>query len=215
MGKVQPVDAIGKHRSTSIYGNLITISESPLVEDLIYVGSDDGLMHVTEDGGASWRAIDVFPEVPYKTYISCVVASRHDPDTIYASFDNHKNGDFKPYILKSTDRGLTWSSVAGDLGEREIVYSLAEDHIRAELLFVGTEFGAYYTLDGGEQWYKIGGLPTIAVRDVDIQRRENDVALATFGRGFYIVDDYSPLQVVTVEDLDRRAHVFPIKDALL
>jgi photosystem II stability/assembly factor-like uncharacterized protein len=214
MGKVQPVDAIGKHDSTSIYGNIVALTESPLVEDLIYVGTDDGLIQVTDDGGENWRKLDAFPGVPHMTYVSCLMASRHDADTVYACFDNHKNGDFKPYMLKSTDRGQSWTSISGDLDERQIAYSIAEDHVRPELLFVGTEFGAFYTLSGGEKWFKIGGLPTISVRDVDIQRRENDLVFATFGRGFYVVDDYSPLQIVTVEDLGKDAHVFPIKDAL-
>lgn len=214
MGKIQPVNAVGKHRSTSIYGNTVALTESPLVEGLLYVGTDDGLVHTTDDGGKNWRKIDVFPEVPYKTYVSCLTASRHDKDTVYASFDNHKNGDFKPYLLKSIDRGRNWTKVSGNLGQREIVYSIVEDHVRKDLLFCGTEFGAYYSLNGGKNWLKITGLPVIAVRDIDIQRRENDLVLATFGRGFYILDDYSPLQTVSSKQLDTSAHIFPIKDAL-
>lgn len=214
MGKIQPVNAVGKHRSTSIYGNTVALSESPLVENLLYVGTDDGLVHVSDDGGKTWRKVDVFPEVPYKTYVSCLTASRHDKDTVYAAFDNHKNGDFKPYLLKSVDRGRNWTKISGDLGSRDIVYSIMEDHVRKDLLFCGTEFGAHFTLNGGKKWLKVPGLPVIAVRDIDIQRRENDLVLATFGRGFYILDDYSPLQTVTSKDLDKSAHIFPIKDAL-
>ncbi len=215
MGRIQPVDAVAKHMSTSIYGNTVALSESPIVEGLIYVGTDDGLIQVTEDSGENWRTIEVFPGIPDRTYVSQITASLHDADTVYATFDNHKNGDFLPYILLSTDRGQTWDSIVGDLGEREIVYSIAEDHVRPDLLVIGTEFGAFYTMNRGESWMKIGGLPTISVRDVDIQRRENDIAFATFGRGFYIVDDYSPLQTVSNESLDADAHVFPVKDALL
>ena len=213
-GKVQPVNAIAKHASTSIYGNTVALSESPLVEGLLYVGTDDGLVHVSEDGGSSWRKVDAFPGVPHMTYVSCLTASRHDANTVYAAFDNHKNGDFAPYLLKSTDRGQSFRPIVGDLGKREIAYSLVEDHVRPDLLFLGTEFGAFYTVDAGVTWLKISGLPTIAVRDIDIQRRENDLAFATFGRGFYILDDYSPLQVVTGEMLDSDAHIFPVKDAL-
>jgi len=213
-GKVQPVNAVAKHASTSIYGNSVSLSESPLVEGLLYVGTDDGLVHVSEDGGENWRKIDVFPKVPHMTYVSCLTASRHDADTVYASFDNHKNGDFAPYLLKSEDRGQSWTSISGDLGEREIVYSVVEDHARRDLLFVGTEFGAFYSLNGGEQWLKFSGLPTISVRDIDIQRRDNDLAFATFGRGIYILDDYSPLQVVSAENFKSPAHIFPIEDAL-
>jgi len=169
-GKVQPVNAVAKHASTSIYGNSVSLSESPLVEGLLYVGTDDGLVHVSEDNGENWRKIDAFPTIPHMTYVSCLTASRHDPDTVYASFDNHKNGDFSPYLLKSNDRGRSWTSIRGDLGDREIIYSIVEDHARRNLLFAGTEFGAYYSIDGGEKWLKISGLPTISVRDIDISK---------------------------------------------
>ncbi|TWT46236.1 Dispase autolysis-inducing protein precursor [Phycisphaerae bacterium RAS1] len=215
MGRIQNVDAVAKSNSTSFYGNCVSLCESPVVEGLIYVGTDDGLVQVTEDGGTNWRKIDTFPGVPLMTYVSCLRASRHAPDTVYASFDNHKNGDFKPYLLKSADRGKTWTSVAGNLPPRDTVYSIAEDHVSESLLFVGTEFGVYCTVDGGEKWHKLkGGLPTIAVRDIDIQARENDLALATFGRGFYILDDYSPLRQLSPEKLKEDAALMPVKDAL-
>ncbi len=214
MGKVQKPDAVAKHMSTSIYGNCVALSESPLVEGLIYVGTDDGLVHVTEDGGATWRKIENFPVVPDMTYVSELEASVNSPDTVFACFDNHKNGDFSPYILRSDDRGRTWKSIAGDLPKKDICYAVAEDHANPRLLFVGTEFGCYFTLDGGEKWLKLAGLPTIAVRDVEIQRRESDLVLATFGRGFYIVDDYSPLRVASDELLEKPAHLFPIRKAL-
>jgi hypothetical protein len=214
MGRIQPPDAVAKHDSTSIYGNIVSLAESPLVEGLIYAGTDDGLVHVTENAGQTWRKIDAFPGVPYMTYVSCITASVHDPDAVFACFDNHKNGDFKPYILRSDDRGQSWVSITGDLGDRDIAYSIQQDHVRGDLLFLGTEFGARYSLDAGKHWYKVGGIPTISVRDVDIQRRENAVAFATFGRGFYVIDDYSPLQIVEPADLDKPAHIFPIRPAL-
>jgi len=214
-GRIQSVDAVARHKSTSIYGNIVSFSESPVTGDLLYVGTDDGLIHVTDDGGGNWRKEEVFPTVPDVTYVSCLTASRHDGDTVYAAFDNHKNGDFKPYLLKSTDRGQTWKSIVGDLPERDIVYSIQEDHKNSNLLFSGTEFGVYFTYDGGEHWIKLkGGMPTIAVKDIDIQRRENDLVLATFGRGFYILDDYTPLRVVNEELLKKDAVLFAVKDAL-
>lgn len=213
MGKVWPVDAVAKHRSTSIYGNTVALSESPLVEGLIYVGTDDGLVHVTSDAGENWRKIDAFPGIPYRAYVSALTASRHDADTVFAAFDHHKNGDFRPYVLVSRDRGQTWSSIVGDLGEREIVYSIAEDHVRPGLLFLGTEFGAFYSLDGGKKWLPVKGVPTIAVKDIDVHRTMNDLVLATFGRGFYVVDDYSPLQTVEPAQLEAAAFVFPVAPA--
>jgi hypothetical protein len=139
----------------------------------------------------------------------------HDPDTVYASFDNHKQGDFKPYILKSTDRGRTWEPIMGDLPERQVCYTLAEDHADPNLLFIATEFGVFVTRNGGENWHQLkSGVPTIAVRDIEIQRRENDLVLGTFGRGFYVLDDYSPLRVVDERLLGKDAAIFPIKAAL-
>ncbi len=215
MGRIQPVEAVAKHRSTSQYGNCVALSESPLVEGLIYVGTDDGLVQVTEDGGETWRKIEAFPHVPDMTYVSFLAASQHEPDRVYATFDNHKSGDFAPYILRSDDRGGTWKSIASDLGDRDIVWSIAEDHVKPELLFVGTEFGLWFTIDGGDHWVQLGsGLPTIAVRDIAIQPRESDLVLATFGRGFYILDDYSPLRLVDDAFLKQEAAIFPIKDAL-
>ena len=197
MGRIQLADAVAKSDSTSFYGNIVSLSESPLVEGLLYVGTDDGLVQITEDGGATWRKVESFPGVPHRTYVSAVRASQHDADTIYAGFDNKKMGDFKPYLLRSTDRGRTWASVAGDLPEREIVFSFAEDHVEPRLLFAGTAHGVFATLDGGAKWLRLrSGLPTISVRDIDIQKRENDLVLATFGRGFYVLDDYSPLRLL-------------------
>jgi photosystem II stability/assembly factor-like uncharacterized protein len=214
MGKIQPVDAVAKHKSTSIYGNSVSLAESPRQEGLLYVGTDDGLVHVTSDGGKAWRKLDTFPGVPEMTYVSCLTASRHQADTVYAAFDNHKNGDFKPYLLVSTNQGRNWVSIAGNLPKRDVVLSIQQDHEKAGLLFVGTEFGAYFTLDGGGHWTKISGVPTIAVRDLEIQRPENDLILGTFGRGIYILDDYTPLRQATPDLLKRDAHLFPVKDAL-
>ncbi|MBU6412362.1 MAG: glycosyl hydrolase [Planctomycetes bacterium] len=214
MGVIQKPEAVAKHMSTSIFGNAVSLSESPKVEGLLYVGTDDGLLHVSEDGGTNWRKVENFPIVPEMTYISDLEAGQHSADTVFAAFENHKMGDFTPYLLRSDDRGRTWKSIAGDLPARGEVLTIAEDHVNPKLLFVGTEFGAYYTLDGGQKWFKFSGLPTIAVRDLEIQRREGDLAMATFGRGFYIVDDYSPLRNFAPEVLDKDAHIFPIKPAV-
>ncbi len=216
MGRVWPMDAVAKNASTSQYGNIVALDESPVQDGLLYAGTDDGLIQVTEDGGKAWRKIESFPGVPDRTYVNDIIASHHERNTVYAAFNNHKNGDFKPYILKSTDLGKTWTPIVSGLPERGSVYALAEDHVRKDLLFSGTEFGLFVTLDGGRHWKKLGsGLPTIAVRDLEIQRRENDLVLATFGRGFYILDDYSPLREITAETLAKDGHLFPVKDTLM
>jgi photosystem II stability/assembly factor-like uncharacterized protein len=212
MDRLWPVDAVAKNNSTSFFGNLVALSESPLVEGLIYAGTDDGLIQVTEDGGANWRKVEKFPGVPDMTYVADLEASLHDSSTVYALFNNHKMGDFKPYVLRSTDRGRTWASIASDLPARGPVWSIAEDHGKGDLLFTGTEFGAYFTLDGGRKWIEMtGNVPTIAVRDIAIQRRENDLVLGTFGRGFYILDDYTPLRHVTAAMLESDARLFPLE----
>ncbi len=214
MGRVWPMDAVAKNASTSQYGNIVALDESPVAEGVLYAGTDDGLIQVTEDGGKNWRKIDKFPGVPDLTYVNDIVASHHDRATVYAAFNNHKRGDFKPYVLKSADLGKTWTSIASDLPGRGSVYALAEDPVRPDLLFAGTEFGLFATLDGGRHWKKLGsGLPTIAVRDIDIQKRESDLVLATFGRGFWVLDDYSPLRDVKPETLGKDGHVFPLKSA--
>ncbi|MGD8441431.1 MAG: glycosyl hydrolase, partial [Holophagae bacterium] len=215
MGKVWGPDAVHKSGSTSLYGNAVSLTESPLAEGLIYVGTDDGQVHVTSDGGATWRVEGDFPGVPTYSYVAELEASQHDADTVFATFDNHKQGDFTPYVLKSTDRGRSWRSIRGDLPDREIAWTVAQDHVDPDLIFLGAEFGLYVTVDGGAHWVKMtGGLPTIAVRDLDVQRRENDLALGTFGRGFYILDDYTPLRGLDRTVLEEEAALFPVKDAL-
>ena len=216
MGRLWGMDAVSKNQSTSDYGNIVALAESPLVEGLLYVGTDDGLVQVSEDGGASWRKVDRVQGVPERTYVSDLEPSRHDPDTVYASFDNHKMGDFTPYVAVSRDRGRSWSALRGDLPDREVVYTLVQDHVEPRLLFAGTELGLYVTLDEGAHWLQLGGgLPTIQVRDLDIQRDWDDLAVASFGRGFYILDDYSPLRGLSAERLQSQAAIlFPVRDAL-
>jgi photosystem II stability/assembly factor-like uncharacterized protein len=216
MGKVWSADAISYHRSTTIYGNIVSFNESALKRGLLYAGTDDGLVHVSENDGGEWTTYESFPGIPDRTYMQDLKPSLHDESTVYAVFNNHKNGDFKPYILKSSNKGGSWTSIVGNLPEKGSVYSLAEDHVNPDLLFAGTEFGLFFTLDGGKNWKQLkAGLPTIAIRDIDIQRRENDLVLASFGRGFYILDDYSPLRSMSDENLDKEAMIFPIKDAML
>ncbi len=217
MGRVWGVDAVAKNSSTSLYGNIVALDESTKADGLIYIGTDDGLVQVTEDGGKNWRKIDRFGtlDVPEFGYINDIEADLFDPNTVYVAVTNFKRGDFKPYILKSTDRGKSWQQIHGDLPERGSVYTLKQDHVNPNLLFCGTEFGCYFTVDGGEKWIALKtGLPTIQVRDLEIQRRENDLVLATFGRGFYVLDDYSPLRDIKPELLEANK-MFPIKKGLM
>jgi photosystem II stability/assembly factor-like uncharacterized protein len=216
MGRVWSVDTVAKNDSTSMYGSIIGLSESPLVEDLLYVGTDDGVISVSDNGGKNWRKTDSFPGVPDMSYIDDVVASVHDENVVYAVFDNHKRGDHAPYVLRSDDRGQTWTSIGDGLPERGSAHTIAEDHVDPNLLFVGTEFGLFFTQDQGTSWQQLkGNFPTIAVRDLEIQRRETDLIVGTFGRGIYILDDYSPLRTPAAALDASPATLMPVRDTWL
>ncbi len=215
MDKIWNPETVAKNQSTSLFGNIISLTESPVKEDLLYIGTDDGLIQVMESEG-KWTKYDKFAGVPESTYVSDIYASRHSENVVYATFNNYKSNDFKPYILKSNDKGKSWTSIASNLPENSPVWTIEEDTKNPDLLFVGTEFGLYFTVDGGKKWIQIkSGFPTIAVRDLDIQEREGDLAIGTFGRGIYILDDYSALREIKEELFSKEAHVFKVKDALL
>ncbi len=215
MGVIQPPEAIAKHDSTSIYGNSVALDESPIEPGLLYLGTDDGVINISEDGGETWRRVlsEDVPGVPELTYVASLTASVHEADVVFASFENKKMGDFTPYLYRSDDRGRTWESIAGDLPDRHICYTLREDHENPDLLFLATEFACMASMNGGENWIKLPGIPTISVRDIEIQRRENDVVAGTFGRSFYVLDDYTPLRTLTEEMMQDEATLFPVKDA--
>jgi hypothetical protein len=216
MGKLWSMDAVAKNQSTAFYGNASVLAESPKKEGLIYVGTDDGLINVTEDGGKNWRKIEKFPGVGELPYVSRIVASNYEANTVYAALENRQNADFKPYLLKSTDAGRTWVSIVNNLPKDQPVWAIAEDHVNPNLLFVGTEFGLFFSIDGGQKWIQLkGGLPTIQVRDLNIQKRENDLVVGTFGRGIYILDNYTPLRLLKPEMLKQEGQLFPVKDALM
>jgi photosystem II stability/assembly factor-like uncharacterized protein len=215
MGKYWSIDAVAKDVSTSLFGLIVSLEESPVKENLLYAGTDDGLIQISEDA-KSWRRAGSFPGVPEFTFVADLLASHFDENIVFAAFDNIKNDDFKPYLLKSSDKGKTWVSIASNLPENGTVHSIVQDHINPDLLFVGTEFGLFFSIDGGGQWTQLkNGLPTISVRDIAIQKRENDLVLATFGRGFYILENYSPLRAISKPIMDSQAHIFDIRDALM
>jgi hypothetical protein len=197
----------------SKYATLTAITESPVTEGLLYIGTDDGLIQATEDEGQTWRLAGRLPGVPAHSFINDVEASQHDANTIFAIADAHKTGDFSPYVFESSDRGRSWRSIAGDLPDGTIAWAVQQDHMNPALLFLGTEFGLYFTTNGGTNWHRLHGAPTIAFRDVKIHRRDADVVGATFGRGFYVLDDYAPLRAMTDSTLTSGSALFPVRDA--
>ena len=213
-GRVWSVDALHDTGAMSKYATTTAIAESPREAGVLVVGTDDGLVQVSANGGGSWTRAAALPGLPPLSFINDVEASLHDARTIFAVADAHKIGDFAPYVYVSPDLGRTWRSIAGDLPKGTIVWSIQEDHVRKDLLFAGTEFGIYWTPNGGRNWHKLaGGLPTIPFRDLKIHRRDNDLVGATFGRGIYVLDDYSPLRALADGAASSDAALFPIRDA--
>jgi len=216
MGKTWSYEEPWDFLAMSNYNSITSLAESPVQKDLIYAGTDDGLIQVTEDGGKNWRRIEVgsLPGVPKTAFVNDIKADLYDANTAYVALDNHKFGDFNPYLLKSTDRGKSWSSIKGNLPDRNLVWRVVQDHEKRDLLFAATEFGVYFTINGGAKWIKLsGGVPVISFRDLAIQRRENDLVAASFGRGFFVLDDYTPLRHVTEQKLNQEATIFPIRTA--
>jgi photosystem II stability/assembly factor-like uncharacterized protein len=211
--RVWSVDALHDNGAMSKYATLTALSESPVSEGELYAGSDDGLVHSTTDDGASWSRAQALPGVPPKSFINDVEASLFNAGTVFAVADAHKVGDFSPYVFVSNDHGGSWRSISGDLPEGTIAWAIQQDHVNKDLLFLGTEFGVYFTLNGGDNWHKLSGAPTIAFRDIKLQRRDNDLVGATFGRGFYILDDYSALRSMAQTGFGDKPELFPVRDA--
>ena len=214
MGRVWGVDDLYDTGAMSQYATISHLCESPLVARLLYVGTDDGLIQVSEDGGATWRQAAELPDVPEMSIINNVKASWHEADTVYAIANAHQIGDFSPYLFVSHDRGHSWQSAMGDLPENHLIWAIEQDHVKADLLFIATEFGLYFTVNSGENWHKLSGnAPTISFRDLKLQRRDGDLVGASFGRGFYVLDDYAPLRYMSEALLAEEGHLFPVRDA--
>ena len=216
MGRQWSIEAPWDMQAMSQYNTITSIGESPINPDILYVGTDDGLIQASTDGGQTWtrREVGRLPGVPATAFVNDIRADLFDEQTVYVALDNHKYGDFKPYVLKSTNAGRSFTDISGDLPDRHLVWRIVQDHVEPELLFAATEFGLYFTVDGGDQWLELkGGVPTIAFRDLTIQRREQDLVAASFGRGIYILDDYTPLRGLTPETVASPALLFPPRRA--
>ncbi|WP_019669708.1 WD40/YVTN/BNR-like repeat-containing protein [Eudoraea adriatica] len=216
MGGQQSWDNAWDVNAMSNYNTITSLAESPKQEGLLYAGTDDGIIQVSEDGGANWRKVELsaIKGLPSTPFVNDVRADLFDANIVYAALDNHKYGDYKPYLLKSTDKGRTWSLMNGNLPKQLLTWRLVQDHIEKDLLFAATENGVYFTANGGGSWHQLkGGLPTIAMRDITIQRRENDLVAASFGRGFYILDDITPLREFNAAVRNAEATLFDVKPA--
>ncbi|NMH59967.1 WD40/YVTN/BNR-like repeat-containing protein [Alteromonas ponticola] len=211
MGRTWSVEAGWDLYAMSEFHTIANFAESPVDENILWAGTDDGIIQVTTDGGKNWRKIELddIKGIPAAAYVNDIRADLFDKNTVYVALDNHKNGDFKPYLIKSTNLGKSWTSLADSLPEKHLVWRIVQDHENKDLMFLGTEFGVFFTVDGGNKWVELnGGIPTISTRDVQIQRRENDLVAGTFGRGIYILDDYAPLRELDRSALEQNALLF-------
>ncbi len=195
---------------------LVTISQSPLEQDLIWVGTDDGNLQVTRSGGKTWtNLVNNIPNLPKNTWCSSVEASHHQPGTAYATFDGHRSGDMKPYVYKTEDFGSTWVSLSAEAIEG-YCHVIREDLVNPDLLFLGTEFGLFVTIERGQQWVHLNeALPRVPVMDMTIHPREHDLIMATHGLGIQIIDDITPLRALTAEVLDAPVYILPSRAAII
>ncbi|MBI5266786.1 MAG: glycosyl hydrolase, partial [candidate division Zixibacteria bacterium] len=193
---------------------IFSISESPRDSMIIWVGTDDGNVQVTADDGKTWtNTTPKIAKVPKGALCSSVQGSPHDRSTAFVTFSNHQSGDMKPYLFKTTDMGKTWTSLASDSIEG-YAWIIQQDHINPDLLFLGTEFGLWVSVDGGRQWARFtGNMPKVSVRDIVIHPREPDVIVATHGRGVFILDDITPLRHLTAQVIESDAAMLPSRPA--
>ena len=211
MGRTWSVEAGWDLYAMTEFHTIANFAESPVDENILWAGTDDGIIQVTTNGGKSWKKIELddIRGIPANSYVNDIRADLFDPNTVYVALDNHKYGDYKPYLIKSTNLGKSWTSLADDLPEKHLVWRIVQDHVNKDLLFIGTEFGLFFSVNGGKDWVELeGGIPTISTRDVKIQRRENDLVAGTFGRGIYILDDYAPLRSLTEKSMQQEAILF-------
>ena len=214
MGRVWELGAMHDNGAMSLYSTLTSVTESPVAEGVLYTGSDDGLIHFSGDAGQTWTRAAALPGVPERAFINKVEVSQHEANTVFALADAHKVGDFTPYLFRSDDNGRSWTSIRGDLPDGTIAWAIQQDHVVPDLLVLAGEWGLYFSPNGGTNWHKLSaGAPTIAFRDVKLHRRDDDIVGATFGRGIYILDDYSPLREIASGALAGRGGVMPVRDA--
>jgi len=214
MGVVRDSTTLSRDDGVAAYGTVTTIAESPFAAGTLLVGTDDGNVQMTTDGGGAWRDLTGRFRLPGARWVSRVLFSRHAAGRAFVTFDGHNDDDMTPYVFRTTDGGSTWTSIAGDLPAGTVVRALAEHARNPRLLFAGTEFGLYVTFDGGARWVRAGGnLPRVRVDDVLYDERTDDVVLATHGRGFVVFDDAAFLENGDPAANDRPLTLAPIRPA--
>ncbi|HMJ47893.1 MAG TPA: hypothetical protein VK498_11230 [Ferruginibacter sp.] len=213
MNRIWSIDELAGKSSMA---QITAVAESPLDENLLFAGSGDGLISYSSNGGKTWNRSAIPPGLPEFARISQIAPSNHSKQVAYAAAENFNGGNYKPFLYKTSDGGNSWVSINNNLPEKGGTYSVAEDHIDPNLLFVGTQFGLFFSSNGGREWIQIkNGIPPTLISDIEIQKRENDLVVSSFGRGIYILDDYSPLRHINPVLLKRPAALFPVKDALM
>ncbi len=216
MGKVQGKGAVSLHEGVADFGTISDIDISPIERGHLITGSDDGVVAISTDDGQTWTRQTRFPGVPDTAYVSKVRWSRHDAAVIYVTFDNHRSNDFKPYVIRSSDGGKSWTNISPDLQAFGNVNAFVEHHANADLLFIGTEMGVYVSTDAGRAWTRMrGGLPNVLIHDMAIHPRDNALVVATHGRGIYILDDLGPLEHLAEAKAAERAFLVPVKSEWL
>lgn len=214
MGRQGP-GGLGRHEGTAPFGNIATLDESTIRAGLLVVGTDDGVIQTSRDDGTSWLPTESFTGVPALTYVSRVITSAHDENTIYATFDGHRNNDFAPYVFTSTDFGRTWTSITANLPAFGSVQVIREHPRNADVLFVGTEFGVFVSIDRGRAWTELPNFPTVAVHDLAVHPRENDLIIGTHGRGIWVLDDLTPIERLAEATQTTVAQLFEPRPTMI
>ena len=216
MGVEVTDDTPSRHDGISTFGQIISISESPRREGVLYVGTDDGNVQVSQDGGTSWQEVaGLIPDLPEGTYVSRVQASYHADTRVYATMDGHRSDDYSVYVYVSEDSGDSWRSLASNIPDGHTMNVIREHPRNENLLVLGGEFGAYITINRGEEWHQIkGAVPTVPVDDIAIHSRDNDLILGTHGRSIWVLDDMTPLEKLSEGVLASDLHLFDVRDAV-
>src|SRR6185503_18439501 len=199
------------------YGSLTELAESPVLPGVIWVGTDDGNVQMSKDGGLTFTEVGArLPVSNHEYYVSGIEASWYDAGTAYVALDGHRNDDVKPYVFKTTDYGQTWKAIQSNLPADGWVNSIRQDPVNRNLLYAPTEYGFYISLDDGGSWKAfMPNLPTFRVDDVMVHPRDNDLILATHSRGVWIMDDITALQNMTADRMNQNAVLFEPRDAVL